>query len=256
MRNEICLTGEREGLVIRDCLAKLTRFCQHDAFPCYDIVGYKHVLDPDRLQSELLTATNSAMRARSSTKAWEPFLNKPLSVLADVPTDVDLVEASDAAYASAREKLRGCYLVLTNAKWITDMAASKMLYLKRPRLVAISDSYVREALAVGQPDSKLYPWRAPYHAARGLMVADAVRAVGRANLGALADLQQAMSPVLDDLGKTHGVRAWVSKARLVDILIWGEMAIDRDKRDKGWGDVVEKQGWSSVVRDIRARTAK
>ena len=232
MNDELHLIGQRQGLVVRDCLAKLKHFCEHDAFQDFDLVGYQHAAETDRFQKQLLSATNKAMMARTPRKAWALFLDKPLSVLADIPVDVDLVESSDGDYALARERLHACYLTLTEVNYITDMAASKMLYLKRPRLVAISDSYVREALAIRNPDTNRYPGRT-FFTARALIVSDSVRAIGKGNLETLNYLQKEVSTLK------------VSKARIIDILIWVDMAIVSGHPN--WSRAAKEKGWFSIA---------
>jgi len=237
MRDEVILVGKRCGLVIKDCAEKVTHFCEHDAFPHYDRIGYKHSKEGDRFQSELLTAMNKAMMARSSRKAWAPLLDRPLAVLAEVPIDVDLIESSDEKYLVAREQVRKCYTVLTAEKWITDMAASKMLYLKRPRLIAISDSYVREALGIEDPNMREYPWRAPFFAERALSVGDVVRRIGIKNREVLNIIQEKVAPTE------------VSKARVLDILIWVDMAIAAGHPN--WSYVAKLRNWESIGTNLK-----
>jgi len=244
------LVGVREGLVIQQCLPKLRFFCEHDAYADYDRAGYRHASEPDRFHADLLTATNRAMRARSPRKAWAPFLETPISELAQLPVDADLVESTDDEYASSRVALERCYRVLTAAKWITDMSASKMLYLKRPRLVAISDSYVREALAIPEPDPARHPWRVEYCTTRALRVSDAVRAVGLHNVEQLGHLQSTMADTVEKIGSMHQTRMSLSKARIIDILLWVDAAIAAGHQT--WKPCADAAGWDSVVLDIRA----
>jgi hypothetical protein len=213
---------------IENCSAKVRHFCQHDAFSAYDVVGQQNEHESTQFQPALLGAMNRAMKARSSRKAWEPFLNRYIPELAAIPTDFDLIEGSDADYVKARDLLRFYYLAMTNVTWITDMAASKMLYLKRPRLAAISDSYVREALCIHEPDTTTFPWRSAYCAERALRVSNTVRAIGISNMELLNRLQREMLPT------------FISKARLVDILVWADMAKRADHST--WG----KQAFDSA----------
>ena len=231
MNDELHLIGQRKGLVVRNCIAKLRHFCEYDAFPYYDLVGYQYEAENDQFQNQLLSAANKAMMARSPRKAWAVFLDKPLPFLKDIPVDVDLVESSNDAYAAARKLLYACYLNLTGVNYITDMAASKMLYLKRPQLVAISDSYVREALAIRKPDTRLN--RASYFAEQALTVSDSVRDLGKANLETLSYLQEELLPQR------------VSKARIIDILIWVDMAVGRGH--PGWSKVAMEKRWHPIA---------
>jgi hypothetical protein len=244
------LVGVREGLVIQQCLSKLRFFCEHDAYAGYDRAGYRHASEPDRFHADLLRATNRAMRARSPRKAWAPFLETPISELAQLPVDADLVDSSDEEYARVRLGLERCYQLLIAASGITDMAATKMLHLKRPRLVAISDSYVREALEVPRPDVSLPPGKVPYHTARALLVSDAVRAVGLRNAGLLEQLQSAMSDTVQRIGTRCQTPMSLSKARIIDILVWVDAAIAAGHQT--WKPVADAAGWNSVLLDIRA----
>ena len=233
-KDVFCLIGSRKGICIENCLAKLDMFCKYDAYPKYDRAGYEHLDEYDRFQRVLLTVTNGQMMARTSRKAWEPFLERPLPFLAELPRHVDLVESSDEDYQNARQKLHNCYIAITTVSGITDMAASKMLYLKRPRLVAISDSYVREALDILKPSIRSDPRNAAFYTAQALSVSDAVRATGKYNFNSLEYFQKKLSPLE------------ISKARIVDILIWVDKAIRNGNIH--WSKWAKEKGWSSIAR--------
>ncbi|MCJ7750237.1 MAG: DUF6308 family protein [Armatimonadetes bacterium] len=249
MSDEIELVGSRGRLTVRDCLAKLRHFCEHDAYQVYDRAGYHCATEPNELQAELLDATNRAMFARSSRAAWSEFLGRTLSELEATPVDVDLVDSGDDEYATARAALEACYRRLTAVKRITDMAASKMLHLKRPLLVAISDSYVREVLAIPEPDSAQHPWRVEYCTVRALCVSDAVRAVGLHNVDLLEHLQSAMAETVDRIAADLRTPMSLSKARIIDILVWVDAAIASGH--KTWKPVADAVGWDSVLVSIR-----
>ncbi|HLJ53654.1 MAG TPA: DUF6308 family protein, partial [Chthonomonadaceae bacterium] len=127
---------------------------------------------------------------------------------------------------------RAYYCQMAGVPWITDMAASKMLHLKRPLLVAISDSYVRDALGNVEPDPRRFPWKAPYCAERALLVTDAVRHVGLRNRDLIDSLH------------IETAEHCISRVRLIDILIWVDGAL-RNGHHK-WIDVATKGEWSSV----------
>jgi hypothetical protein len=148
---------------------------------------------------------------------------------------VDLVESSDEEYQNVRDKLYNCYIALTNVAYITDMAASKMLYLKRPRLVAISDSYVREGLEIRDPNTKIHPWKSEFCAARALAVSDKIRETGKHNINCLENLQKMLSPVE------------ISKARIVDILIWTSVAIKNGHTN--WSRWAKESEWSILEKE-------
>lgn len=213
MLNELFISG-KTGSVF-DCHEKVIFFCERDAYPQYDEVGYHSKDSRDELQRATLRVTNSAMRARSKVEAWKPFFDIEFPELSAISLTSDLIEDDDLAYTYAKEKLRACYNALTKASYITDMAASKVLYLKRPKLVSISDSYIREALNVEEPTWKVFSIRNEFYAERGVRVADAVRNVGRANLPLLVEIQEDIA--------SRGFH--LSKARIVDILVWVDKAI-------------------------------
>lgn len=225
------LAGSQDELVITDCLAKILFFCEYDAYSKYDLIGYDYEKQPNIIAAALLNATNAAMRARTSRKAWEPFIDCHIAELEAISPDVDLIDSAQNDYDRAKESLRQCYEKITSVSGITDMAASKVLHLKRPKLVAISDRYVRKLLQIADPSSSDYPSRSVY-ATRGLAVADAVRYLGRANENSLLFFQESLPKDLK-----------LTKARMLDILLWVDMAIPENQM---WSSAAKERGWSSV----------
>ena len=88
---------------------------------------------------------------------------------------------------------------------IKDTAATKLLYLKRPALVAISDTSVRSRLRIDAPPGP----------DRAIAVARAIRTVGLANTVGLA----ALKSYSDNTTKLIADAVPLSKARILDILI-------------------------------------
>ena len=197
------------GRLIADPEAKLADFIVHDAYQHYDCKGIPAEPRPDVISRDQLRITNRAMRARASLKALQPFLDTPLPELAALPTDIDLVDSSEGRLARALDLLRIALQRLC-VPMIKDSAATKLLYLKRPALVAISDTYVRSALRI----------EAPPGPERAIAVARAIRTVGLANAEALA----AFKIFADSVTKLMQDAVPLSKARLLDILIWVEQA--------------------------------
>ena len=103
------------------------------------------------------------------------------------------------------------------------MAVSKVLYLLRPRFVAISDSYVRDCLGVrgGEVPDPSHPQRATFCAKRMLTVARGIRELGRTNHSALAELHA----FANSLTAPDGHYVELSKLRVLDILLWTDVAI-------------------------------
>jgi hypothetical protein len=232
-------------MTIEGCAEKLLEFCRNDAYPIYDLLGYRLADQPDLLQPELLKAVNGPMGARSSRAAWSQFIGRPLPELAAVPMDVDLIDSSDAEYHEARKSLEKCYRKLTAVTGIADVATTKMLYLKRPRLVAISDSYIRDVLNIRKkPYPSMASWREVY-VEQGLAVADAIRKLGGGNTQALSELQQYLS------SQSSPIR--LSKARILDILLWVDMAIPSHWR---WKLVAQAMRLPAIGYAIRGSTAQ
>ncbi|MBE9567004.1 MAG: hypothetical protein IMF16_09665 [Proteobacteria bacterium] len=203
---------------IADCEAKIQDFVDHDAYRRYDRDGVRAERDPNVISSEQLTLMNSAMRARASRKAWKPFLGRPLQELARVPTDVDLIVDSQARVGDALVRLRAA-IQAVQVPWITDMAATKLFFLKRPKLVAISDDYVRRRLGISGSAG----------ADRAIAVAEAIRELGSRNRRALQDLHECSAAMRDPDGEC----VVLSKARILDILLWIEEALPAG-RHKFW----------------------
>jgi len=129
-----------------------------------------------------------------------------MAELEAIPEYADLVDSSDAEYADLRAKLEACYRKLVRPG-IGDVAASKMLHLKRPNLAAISDVFVKQALGV--PSNSGYVDQA-------MAVTDGIRRLGLANREWLAHLQSQLVRLPEPIT--------LSKIRLLDILIWMYMA--------------------------------
>jgi hypothetical protein len=226
----------KPGIEVHDCMAKVLHFCQHDAYAGYDVRGYAEEDQPDVVTSELLTVMNSAMRARSKRAAWDSILGQPLTELSAIPVDADLIETSDEEWPDLRDRLHDCLCRLAQQPWITDMAATKVLYLKRPRLVAISDSYIRRALDIPETKWSDFKDRGHYYAARGVAVAESLRRVGRDNMSLLYHIQK-------DAAKA-GFR--LSKARIIDILVWVDMALANDPPHQMWHKKALACGWNWI----------
>lgn len=208
------------------CEARLERFCHQDAYWPYDHLGQQDAqANPNTITQAQIRYVNTAMLARTPCGSWVPFLGSPLPQLASVPTDIDLIQAGNGQYDAARAAVLALYLKVTGMKGITDMAASKVLYLHRPRLIAISDSYVRQCLRVAGP------WpstgRCAY-AARGVATLAAVRHWGQVNLSVLSHLAN-FAASLTYRGHSSLIPldtpVNLSLARILDIYLWTEQAI-------------------------------
>ncbi|MBI2886202.1 MAG: hypothetical protein HYY02_03230 [Chloroflexi bacterium] len=226
-----------DGRIIDDCKWMLRNFVEFDAY-----VGYDHasrVLPSDMITDEHIRLINSVMMARSSRSAWKGFVRKPLPELAQIPPDADLIDGSAADLYTAMQALQSLVWRISSEKWLTDMAASKVLYLLRPKFVAISDSYVRTCL--GLPSTEIWPGpnKGDECATRMLAVEKAMRELGDHNRDSLQELYEftnSLPPVIPSKGPFRGksVPVVLSKLRVLDILLWMEVAIHGPKPHQRW----------------------
>jgi len=198
-----------DGQTIAHCERKLSDFIANDAYELYDRQGVRAEPRPDVISRHQLRLMNAAMRARASVRALQPFLDAPLPELARIPTPVDLIGFPATELDLALDLLHAAVARLC-VPMIKDTAATKLLYLKRPALVAISDTYVRSRLGIDSPPGP----------DRAIAVARAIRTVGLANSAPLA----ALKSYCDGTTKLIIDAVPLSKARILDILIWVEHA--------------------------------
>jgi hypothetical protein len=232
-------TGRFPGEVITECEWRLRTFVERDAYAGYDWAGSYARPPADILHDIHVFTMNSAMRARSSRKAWAHFIGKPLPELEAVPYSLDLLDSPDSLVEMGLAALGRLTERMTAVKGLSEMAVSKVLYLLRPNFVAIADSYVRDALGVwrGQPADTM------------VRVARAVREFGTANGGVLAHLHHyanSLPPVVPNSGRQHGqsIPVRLSKVRILDILICTEGAL--------FGPTPHAQ-WSKWYADYQSR---
>lgn len=199
---------------LKYCKELAARFIKGGGYKAYDVDGRLAEPNPTVISEEQIKAVNTGMLARTSYRAWERFLGRPIPELSDIPVNVDLILSPEEDVRSTIEKVRACYRVITAQKGITDMAASKVLYLKRPTLVAISDSYSRRRLHVPDRATAQRDWLAE----RGTRVLERARSFGRDNLETLQALQSYIGKQFD---------AEISLVRIIDIVLWSDEARGR-----------------------------
>ncbi len=210
----------RKPVVIERCESRVHRFVEADAYADYDYAG-SLIHSGDVLTKEHRILINNVMRARSSVVARARFLGRPLPELAAISLELDLVDGPEAAVAGGVDALAALCDRIASVKGLTDTAASKMLFLLRPRFVPISDSYVRQILGV--PDY-------PEGGVRIASLAAALRELARDNARELGELDRyvrELKTVVPIAGrfKAQRIPLVVSKARILDILLWTEQAI-------------------------------
>jgi len=122
-------------------------------------------------------------------------------------TKSDLVDMSDDEWKGLRPRVEELYRRLMQGG-IGPAAGTKIAYLHRPRLIAMADRRVAQALGCKGPPVE-----------RALAVADAVRRAGRfeGNRDALDDIQRYLAS-----RTLEGRAIELSKARVLDALVWME----------------------------------
>ena len=218
------------GDLISDCKWRLRTFVERDAYAGFDYAATCVTAADDVITADHVYAMYSVMRARSSRAAWNKFIGRPLPELGAIPTTLDLIDGSDEAVEVGLAALARLVEIISAQKWLTDMAASKVLFLKRPRFVGVSDSYVRNCLGISEWRLGERPETPAFYVARMLAVERGLRKLGQHNeavLQALKSYADAMGSFVPTGGRFNGQRIPVqlSKVRILDILLWTEVAI-------------------------------
>jgi hypothetical protein len=177
----------------------------------------------------------------SSTAAWSRFTDEPLSELRGIADTLDLVDGSDADVRAGYDALSGLARRLLSQSGLTDVSVSKVLHLLRPRFVAISDSYVRRCLGIGDSGTGNTGDRLDTLMA----VQRGIRGLARDNKGALDELAAyagSLASVRPKAGKFVGqdIPVRLSKARILDIILWSDVAI-HDEHHLGWSRWYEEE---------------
>ncbi|MFL5854478.1 MAG: DUF6308 family protein [Solirubrobacteraceae bacterium] len=171
----------------------------------YDaLAGFGH---RDRVGVEDVIAMNTTMRSRSKHAWWEPVFASDQRWLCEIPADLDIVEADEDEWKAANgSALLSAAVAACIRPGIGLAGATKLLHLKRPRLVPILDRFVAETIGVSLPDSPTVEQRV----AIGQRLATAIRREGRRNLDALRRIQGEL--VEDDIHRPL--------IRIFDVVLW------------------------------------
>lgn len=222
------ITIPRTKQTLTRCEERTLVFCAIDAYGAYDVAGIELSRQhPNRIVREQIKLMNDSMRARSPYAVWteSSLLEGELPELAALPPDADITEMPDDEWDAARVLLRNAYARVMRPR-IGAAAATKILYLHRPRLVAITDAEVAEFFGC----EKLPPVE------RSLAVAEGIRETARfeSNPAVLRDTQQYLSS-----RTVRGKPIAVSKARILDALVWM-------KQRKAYAGLWEAYGWEPL----------
>jgi len=156
---------------------------------------------PTRIGDEDVDAINATMRARSPQKAWAALKDRELPWLKAISPSWDLAKLDDDAWKDeAASALEAAFFALLQ-KGRGVSVSTKMLHLKRPRLVPVLDSLVVAQLGSPMPTTP----------AKAVALIDHVRRVVHDNATVLRQ-------IIDYLG-LHGVDR--SPVRVLDALLWG-----------------------------------
>ena len=154
-----------------------------------------------RIEIKDVDAINATMRARSPQKAWAALKDRELPWLAAIPDDWELAKIGGDRWKTDAAPALEVALTELLQKGRGVSVSTKMLHLKRPRLVPVLDS-----LVVAQLGSPM-----PTTSSKAVALIDHVRGVVHRNASVL---QQ----IIDYLG-LHGVDR--SPVRVLDALLWG-----------------------------------
>jgi hypothetical protein len=172
--------------------------------------GYDSVAgltSPDEIVEADITAVNRTMRARSRRASWASLLAGDQPWLSAIPINLDLVHADEDDWqAIDGDALLSAAIAACIRPGIGLAVATKVLHLKRPRLVPILDSLVAQMLGVNLPDSPTTDERL----AVGRRLTMLIRREGRRNLEVLHSIQT-------ELEKDGITRSLV---RIFDAIIW------------------------------------
>jgi hypothetical protein len=155
---------------------------------------------PNEITRRDLETINRTFVARSSPDYWRGVLGTgSLSWLRDLDPSWDLIGLADAEWRrfGCREKLSDAFSQLIPRDHLGQAVVTKMLHLKRPRLVPVCDRFVVELL------------RAPGSLSTSDLV-EHIREQGMANLPALRSIQSYLA--------ARGIDR--SLVRILDALLW------------------------------------
>jgi hypothetical protein len=221
-------TAHRNSL-IRDCKWKLQTFVERDAYVNYDYAASFVRPHCDQICKYHVEAINKAMLARSRYKSWEQFLNSPVPELSAMPYSLELLDSANEQLRPALESLYNLVKRIAATPGITEMAASKVLYLLRPNFVAIADKYVRTCLGI----------RGSEPAERMIAVQHGIRELASTNRDALDELvlfAKSLGPISPRSGllKGQSVPVVLTRIRILDILLWSDFAIHGPQPHPKW----------------------
>ena len=157
---------------------------------------------PDKFEPSDVRAINTTMGARTAHKHWEQFTHsaRPHGWLQELSTSWDLFSMSDEVWTAVQCETRIlAALTAVMGPYRTTSIATKLLHVKRPKLIPICDGRVCSMVE-----------KRAGNAMETTSLIMAVREIGRANLDELAEIQQRLTSIGIDR----------TLVRILDSLLW------------------------------------
>lgn len=211
---QITMMGSSATLAIHEADRLAEGFFRHDPSSAhadsYDAWAQSAHSSANRLVADDVHAINRTMAARSPLGAWQAFMSDShdLPALAAIDSTWDLLLLSDDAWHQQQCRERITELLRTLLGPHRQLAVTtKVLHLKRPRLIPVLDSYVVQMLGGAPPAPEVSPNAV---AMTAIILIEHLREQGRANLPVLQAVQQHLA--------ARGIERTL--VRILDALLW------------------------------------
>lgn len=157
------------------------------------------------------TAIRRGMRLnRAPGRLWAWVREEaPVGFLDDLPPNLDLIDCTDQEFDDVAPTLHAAlagFVAPASGQWRRLAVATKIIHLKRPRLVPILDRNVLAVLGLHLPDDAAQAAQV----SMGLEAARLIREVGRHNRAGLTDIEAQLKAA----GNPR------PPARILDALLW------------------------------------
>jgi len=195
----------RPDIVVDNPLGALTELFELPLSVEYDTRGPG---DPDLISRNDVALVNRTMGARSSYSNWARLFKRgSLPALRAIGSDVDVFLTSDREWAARHvlENLTSLFGLVVG-RGIGIAVATKVLHLKRPRLIPVCDSYVLGLMGIPGQD-----------AGSGVALVECLRSLRRQWTQPLEQLQRSLT--------SRGYDR--SLARIADALMWSALDTER-----------------------------
>jgi Family of unknown function (DUF6308) len=217
LKDSLDLTVRRTDgseLELRDCARLAELFFASDVSSMgpesYD--AYTEITDRNRIERADIDVLNKTFRAMiMRLSEWEDlYTDEPLHWLVDLDEDWDLVTMPPEVWEEQQvaAKIEAAIMAIIGPRAAGVAQATKLLHLKRPRLVPVVDSYVAKAVGQRLKDEKPKPERA----AQARMIIEHLRAEGVRLRPELEAIQGHLAVAELPVNR--------SRARVLDVLLW------------------------------------